>query len=163
MINDMPSKEEQENAEYYVLKKQLVRPNTNLKKVMLKILFFLILNLMSSILLYEFLSWLGFINSFSEKLPDFWYKYSFASIILLMIILSIISFLIYVKRAIIGMIKLYQHYAAEDVRRRCLFKPTCSEYTIMAIEKYGVFLGLYKGYDRLFKRCKGNIYRIDYP
>ncbi|MDO4363209.1 MAG: membrane protein insertion efficiency factor YidD [Clostridia bacterium] len=62
-----------------------------------------------------------------------------------------------------GCIKLYQHYAPEEIRRRCLFKPTCSEYAILAIKKYGLIIGLVKTYNRLFKKCKGNIYRIDYP
>ncbi|GMQ95345.1 MAG: membrane protein insertion efficiency factor YidD [Patescibacteria group bacterium] len=34
----------------------------------------------------------------------------------------------------------------------CVFYPTCSEYTIHAIEKYGVASGLYKGVKRVF-RC----------
>ena len=34
---------------------------------------------------------------------------------------------------------------------------------ILAIEKYGVIIGLIKAYIRLFKKCRGNIYRIDYP
>ena len=68
-----------------------------------------------------------------------------------------------VKAAIIGAIRLYQRYAPDDIRRRCLFKPTCSEYAILAIEKYGVIIGLIKSYIRLFKKCRGNIYRIDYP
>ncbi|OGL42988.1 MAG: hypothetical protein A2161_04650 [Candidatus Schekmanbacteria bacterium RBG_13_48_7] len=67
------------------------------------------------------------------------------------------------KIVVIYSVRLYQHYAKEELRRRCLFKPTCSEYLILAVQKLGVIKGLYKGYIRLFKRCRGNIYKIDYP
>ena len=63
----------------------------------------------------------------------------------------------------IGAIKLYQHYADEDVRRRCVCKPTCSEYAIIVLKKYGVLIGIYKIYIRLFKTCYGTVYKIDEP
>lgn len=34
----------------------------------------------------------------------------------------------------------------------CRFKPTCSEYTYQAVEKYGVINGLFKGIKRII-RC----------
>ncbi|MDH7476068.1 MAG: membrane protein insertion efficiency factor YidD [Microgenomates group bacterium] len=34
----------------------------------------------------------------------------------------------------------------------CRFKPTCSEYTYQAVEKYGVFRGLFLGLKRIV-RC----------
>ncbi len=34
---------------------------------------------------------------------------------------------------------------------KCRFYPTCSSYAIMAIEKYGVFKGLYLGTRRILK------------
>jgi putative component of membrane protein insertase Oxa1/YidC/SpoIIIJ protein YidD len=49
------------------------------------------------------------------------------------------------------------------MRRKCLFKPTCSEYMILAIEKYGALKGTYRGLHRLFIKCKGHYYSIDYP
>jgi putative component of membrane protein insertase Oxa1/YidC/SpoIIIJ protein YidD len=67
------------------------------------------------------------------------------------------------KIIVIGGIRMYQHYAPEEIRRRCLFKPTCSEYAILAVQQHGVVIGLYKSIDRLMRRCKGNIYHIDYP
>lgn len=67
------------------------------------------------------------------------------------------------KKAVISAVHLYQHYAPEHVRRRCLCKPTCSEYAILAVQKYGVLWGGYKTYRRLFKRCRGSIYRMDEP
>lgn len=43
------------------------------------------------------------------------------------------------------------------------YKPTCSEYAILALKKYGLVKGLYKIYIRLFKTCRGIEYGIDYP
>ena len=37
-------------------------------------------------------------------------------------------------------------------RGNCRFSPTCSEYMIQAIKKYGVFSGVYRGIKRL-SRC----------
>ena len=67
------------------------------------------------------------------------------------------------KPAVIGCVRLYQHYAPEGMRRRCLLKPTCSEYAILAVKKYGAIIGIYKTCVRLFVKCKGEIYHIDEP
>ena len=54
------------------------------------------------------------------------------------------------KRMIIALIKLYQktpgYYHAS-----CHFYPTCSNYMIEAITKYGSFKGLYLGLKRIIK------------
>jgi putative component of membrane protein insertase Oxa1/YidC/SpoIIIJ protein YidD len=42
-------------------------------------------------------------------------------------------------------------------------KPTCSEYMILAVEKYGVFCGVKKGVHRLLFTCRGWDYRVDEP
>ena len=60
------------------------------------------------------------------------------------------------KQILIGIVKLYQRYAPEETRRKCLYKPTCSEYALSV-------KGLYKIYIRLFKTCRGIEYGIDYP
>ena len=85
------------------------------------------------------------------------------SIVVLCAVVILVEFLLCLRYVVIGAVKLYQHYAPEEIRRRCLFMPTCSEYTIMAVQKYGVIVGLGKSYVRLFYRCSGNIYMIDYP
>jgi putative component of membrane protein insertase Oxa1/YidC/SpoIIIJ protein YidD len=84
-------------------------------------------------------------------------------IFMIFAVLVLTGLIVYAKAAIIGFVKLYQHYAPERIRRKCIFKPTCSEYMILAIEKYGVVKGLYKGLFRLFVRCSGFYYSIDYP
>ena len=60
-------------------------------------------------------------------------------------------------------VKCYQHHASEERRRRCLCKPTCSEYAILCLKKYIFFYALYKIYKRLFVTCKGEDYKIDMP
>ena len=74
---------------------------------------------------------------------------------------SLIYFSIIAKRAIIWMVHLYQNKASDETRLRCVMEPSCSVYMIMAIEKYGVIRGVYKGIDRLF-RC-GHDNGVDYP
>ena len=80
--------------------------------------------------------------------------------------LGIFSFifmsLCFSKTFLIGLVHLYQRFSPEEKRRSCLFKPTCSEYAILALNKYGVIRGLPKIVDRC-RRCHGNKYRIDYP
>lgn len=56
------------------------------------------------------------------------------------------------KRFVIFCIRLYQKFAPEYVRRRCVFTPTCSEYMILAIEKYGLSDGIRRGRERM-DRC----------
>lgn len=53
----------------------------------------------------------------------------------------------------IGLVLVYKAFAPLSVRERCRFHPTCSTYMIMAIQKYGLFVGVYKGIRRLL-RCK---------
>lgn len=64
---------------------------------------------------------------------------------------------------VIGLVKLYQHYAPEDVRRECMLMPTCSEYCILAVRKYGVIKGCKKTVHRLLHTCVGRVYKIDMP
>ena len=79
-------------------------------------------------------------------------------------LLSLVFFAaIFAKKAAIGCIHLYQHYAPAEVRRRCLLKPTCSEYAILAIEKYGLIKGCVKTWHRLRYVCCGYVYHTDYP
>lgn len=61
-------------------------------------------------------------------------------------------FILTAKRAVICAVKIYQRLAPESIRRKCRFEPSCSEYMILAIEKYGLVKGALKGIDRL-RRC----------
>ncbi|MBE6586778.1 MAG: membrane protein insertion efficiency factor YidD [Ruminococcaceae bacterium] len=66
------------------------------------------------------------------------------------------------KRVVICSVHIYQRYAPDSIRNKCRFEPSCSEYMILAIEKYGLFKGVIKGIDRL-KRCNTNDGGFDYP
>lgn len=159
----MPSPEEQEAVVWYVLERPLVRPNTSYKKAALCVSLFLVANCGATILLYYLIRWLGISSILPQSIYRFYAEHHTTFVILLTLLQFFIGGVIALKPALIGAIRLYQRYAPERVRRKCLFKPTCSEYAILAIEKYGVIRGLYKSYIRLFKKCRGRIYRIDEP
>ena len=56
------------------------------------------------------------------------------------------------KALAVRMIKLYQNTWSRVMPPTCRFTPTCSEYTVEAIEKFGVFKGIYLGARRI-ARC----------
>ena len=55
------------------------------------------------------------------------------------------------KYILIYIVKLYQVTLGFFFRGNCRFRPSCSEYMIQAVKKYGFLSGLYKGIKRLFK------------
>ncbi len=68
------------------------------------------------------------------------------------------------KKLVIYLIEIYRKYISGLKRYpTCRFYPSCSEYAILAIEKYGVIRGLVKAFWRIL-RCnpfsKGG---VDYP
>ncbi len=160
---EMPSQEEQAIAQAYVLDRLLNRPNTDARKAIMSVVIYLLSSLAIGITMLCLFSWLGIfaylpdnIFRFKENYPG-WFRFLFV------LAIYVVIGLLLLRPAAIGCVRLYQHYASEDLRRRCLFKPTCSEYAILAIKKYGLIIGLIKIYIRLFYKCSGNIYRIDYP
>jgi putative membrane protein insertion efficiency factor len=48
-------------------------------------------------------------------------------------------------------IRLYKGILSPYLRRACRFTPTCSEYTILSIQKYGPFQGIRMGFLRILK------------
>lgn len=62
---------------------------------------------------------------------------------------------------IIWFIRVYQRYAKSETRLRCCYTPSCSEYVILALKKYGALVGGIKAVRRLL-RC-GPPGGIDYP
>lgn len=66
------------------------------------------------------------------------------------------------KKVIIKIIKFYQKKAPKKIRQACLYEPSCSNYMILAIEKYGTLKGVCKGIKRII-RCKPPNGGIDYP
>jgi len=129
------SRDEQEVVRGYVLFRPLYRPNVTLKKTIPYIAGYLAL--VGGIVFFK--GWkVGLLTGG-------------------------IIILVFMRKILIHLIELYQHYAPEDVRRKCMCKPTCSEYAILSIRKYGAFFGMLKTLNRLFRRCQGNIYYIDNP
>jgi putative membrane protein insertion efficiency factor len=62
---------------------------------------------------------------------------------------------------LIWFIRLYQRYAGSETRLRCCFVPSCSEYAVLALTKYGTVVGGVKTARRLMRcRSPGG---IDYP
>ena len=66
------------------------------------------------------------------------------------------------KYILIWLVRVYQRYAKSEMRLRCRFTPSCSEYSILAIQKYGAFRGTIKTVKRL-RRCRYPNGGIDYP
>ena len=56
------------------------------------------------------------------------------------------------KNVIIFLVKLYKRFISPIFPNTCRFYPTCSEYMIEAIEKYGIFKGVGMGMWRIL-RC----------
>jgi uncharacterized protein len=61
-----------------------------------------------------------------------------------------------------SIIFLYQKWAPSRIRESCRYEPSCSNYTLLALDKYGSIRGVYKGFDRIC-RCKYPQGGIDYP
>ncbi|MFQ5444610.1 MAG: membrane protein insertion efficiency factor YidD [bacterium] len=55
------------------------------------------------------------------------------------------------KKISLGIIKFYQKLISPLFPPSCRFSPTCSEYTLQAISKYGFFKGVVLGLTRLIK------------
>lgn len=56
------------------------------------------------------------------------------------------------KAIAIALIQFYRHWISPLKPPTCRFVPTCSEYAILAIEKYGLVRGGYKAVRRIL-RC----------
>ncbi|NLK61902.1 MAG: membrane protein insertion efficiency factor YidD [Fusobacteria bacterium] len=55
------------------------------------------------------------------------------------------------KKILINSIKGYQKLISPLLGKNCRFYPTCSSYTIQALEKYGIIKGLFLGLKRILK------------
>ncbi len=54
--------------------------------------------------------------------------------------------------ALVGGVRLYQWVLSPLVGRRCRFTPSCSEYMVQAVRKYGALRGAWRGLLRIC-RC----------
>lgn len=133
---------EQEQLRQYCLQHKIVRPPQQSVALVVVLFVFLIMVLSIVIFLSYMTTWSLWIN--------------------VEIGLSVGIFFV-ARRVSIIAIKLYQRYAPEEKRRKCICRPSCSEYAIAVLQKYGLFKGWYKIYVRLIYTCRGNVYRIDEP
>lgn len=57
-----------------------------------------------------------------------------------------------IKKILILILKLYQAIISPLLPNACRYTPTCSQYAIEAIQKYGIFKGSWKAIKRIL-RC----------
>ena len=141
MSDDNRTAQEQE-VEEYCLHHKLERPSLRIK-VALGVSFIYIVCISFSVILLQ--------------------RHLDLSLLLAVDISLLLSIPIVGRRFLIYCIQVYQHFASEEIRRRCICKPSCSEYSIEALRKYGLLKGSYKIYIRLTKTCRGSKYIIDNP
>lgn len=91
-----------------------------------------------------------------------WEKFSFNDFCNILIPVVVVLFILMAKQAMIVCIELYQHYASEETRRKCVCMPSCSTYALMVLRKNNIFKATYLILCRL-KSCAGQICFIDYP
>ncbi|MBK8845759.1 MAG: membrane protein insertion efficiency factor YidD [Bacteroidetes bacterium] len=63
-----------------------------------------------------------------------------------------------------GLFKFYKNFISSQDMNLCVFKPSCSEYGIMSVRKYGAIKGMLLTFDRM-SRCNAfspENYKIDY-
>jgi len=63
----------------------------------------------------------------------------------------------------LGALRLYQLFISTQDRPSCMFTPTCSNYALQAIRRYGLLRGVLMASDR-FQRCNGwgrELYPVD--
>lgn len=58
----------------------------------------------------------------------------------------------------IAAIRFYQRYLRILHNRECIYNPSCSEYMVISIQKYGVLRGVQYGAMRI-RRCNGALYQ----
>ncbi len=162
-MNNVPSVENSDAVKDYVLIRPLTRPKTSIFRAVKYVLLFLLSVAVLSSACYAIPSVLGafsylpnFIQNWMAQNPV-WHK------VLYSLIWYLVSILCVARKACIGLIRLYQRYASEYTRRQCLCMPTCSEYSIMCLQKYGLIKALLKIRKRLFKTCGSFGYMEDWP
>ena len=60
-----------------------------------------------------------------------------------------------IKMAFSGLMFLYQNVISEQISASCTYEISCSQYTKLCIERYGLFIGSIKGFHQLM-HCTTN-------
>lgn len=139
--------DEQELVWYYCKCRSLKRPSTNFKTLIIFLLLLVGASFVANAILIQLINQLCMNATFLQS----WF------------VLFILKLLLCYRKFLIILIELYQHYAPEQIRRKCICMPTCSEYAIICVRKYNIFKALWRIYNRLTKECVGQIYHIDNP
>ena len=127
-------------AELYAKTHTLVRPKLN----WLKCIFFLFIVLSSNVSCVVLL------------------RTSVFHLIVIVLCVNLCILMLLLKHICRFIIKCHQRYAPDHIRRRCKCKPSCSEYALLALDKYNIFKALVLIYNRCRYTCRG-AYKIDYP
>jgi putative component of membrane protein insertase Oxa1/YidC/SpoIIIJ protein YidD len=77
--------------------------------------------------------------------------------------LNFIVLMIFAKPMCKTAIKIYQSKASEETRRRCHCMPSCSEYALLALDKYIWPKALWLIYRRLIHTCRKPGFKVDFP
>jgi len=67
------------------------------------------------------------------------------------------------KKSAIRLIKIYQKFLSPYLGNNCRFYPSCSQYTLQAIERYGLILGILRGAKRILRCHPWAIGGVDLP
>jgi len=78
-------------------------------------------------------------------------------------VVNIFAILLFGKHLCKMAVWLYQKYASDETRRKCHCMPSCSEYALLALDKYFWPKALWKIYRRLTYTCCLPGYKVDYP
>ena len=68
-----------------------------------------------------------------------------------------------IKEIVLKTIKFYQAAISPIFGKVCRFWPSCSEYSYLAVKKYGILKGLGKGLKRILKCHPWNAGGVDLP
>ncbi len=67
-------------------------------------------------------------------------------------VVNIIKFLLNcIKKLEMLLIRIYQKFLSPHLGKRCIYYPTCSQYVMQAVDKYGIIKGNILGIKRLLK------------
>lgn len=101
------------------------------------------------------LLWIGLFAWGLPRIEATWLR------IVLIVAAAVVSYYL-LKRLAIGCVLCYKAFAPMSLRSSCRYTPTCSTYMIMAINKYGLLIGIIKGIRRIV-RCKPPYGGEDFP
>ena len=162
MTGREPSQWEQDVAAAYVNERPLYRPGTRLRHAIIFVSTYLAVSILATSLAVVALGYAASRQSTSSLL-GFTVTHSVLTTAIVYGLVCLLGVGVGARFIVIGTVRLYQHYAPEQIRRRCQFQPTCSEYAILSVSKYGAVKGCMKTLLRVRYRCRGTTYRIDYP